>query len=190
MAVTSYLKGRSHLSYTTLQAFMNDIMGIKVSRGFLAGRIQQVSESLQQPYEELAEQLPEAGQVHVDERGGKESGKLEWVWAFRSALATVFTIAGTRGSEVLEEVQGKGYGGIVSCDFWEAYKKYAVKIAPLTVIQFCWVHLIREIVYLAEHKEGKVSGYGERLLGEVRKMYETIRQREGLTKMSWKRRIG
>jgi hypothetical protein len=49
--------------------------------------------------------------------------------------------------------------------------------------------LIREIVFLAEYGEEKVSRYGERLLGEVKKMYETIHQREGLTKMSWKRRM-
>jgi hypothetical protein len=89
----------------------------------------------------------------------------------------------------LEKVLGKGYEGILSCDFWGAYKKYAAKIAPLTLIQFCWAHLIREIVFLAEHEDKKVSGYGKRLLREVEKMYGTVHQREGLTKMSWKRRM-
>jgi transposase len=189
MAVTAYLKGRGHMSYTTIQAAMNDILGIKVSRGFLAKQIEQISESLKKPYEGLKEQLPKASHVHVDETGWKEGGKPEWVWAFRGALATVFTIAKKRGSEVLEMMPGKGYEGIVSCDFRGAYKKYAVKIAPLTMIQFCWAHLIREIVFLAEYRDKKVSRYGKRLLGEVKKMYETIHQREGLTKMSWKRRM-
>jgi transposase len=189
MAVTAYLKGRGHLSYTTLQAVLKDIVGIKVSRGFLTKEVKRVSEVLKKPYEELREQLPEAGHIHVDETGWKESGKLEWVWVFKTALVTVFTIAGTRGSEVLEEVLGKGYEGIISCDFWGAYKKYAEKIAPLVLIQFCWAHVIREIVYLAEQGEGKVAGYGKRLLGEVKRMYGTIHEREGLTKMSWKRRM-
>jgi hypothetical protein len=48
--------------------------------------------------------------VHVDETGWKEQGKLEWVWALRSALATVFTTAGTRGSEIVGAILGKGYG--------------------------------------------------------------------------------
>jgi transposase len=189
MAVTAYLKGRGHLSYSTVQAVLKDTAGIRVSRGFLANQVKQVSETLREPYEELAGQLAEAGHVHVDETGWKEGGKLEWVWAFRSALVTVFRIAGTRGSEVLERVLGKGYGGIISSDFWGAYKKYATKIAPLVVIQFCWAHLIREIVYIAEKGEQKAAGYGKRLLGEVKKMYETIHQRESLTKMSWKRRM-
>ncbi|MDR0709109.1 MAG: transposase [Spirochaetaceae bacterium] len=66
----------------------------------------------------MEEQIPEAGHVHVDETGWKERGKLEWVWAFRTGLVTVFKIAGTRGSEALGKVLGKGYGGIASCDFW------------------------------------------------------------------------
>jgi transposase len=189
MAVTAYLKGRGHMSYTTIQATLKDILGIQVSRGFLANEVKQVSETLKKPYEELREHVPEAGHIHVDETGWKESGKLEWVWVFRTALVTVFTIAGTRGSEVLEKVLGKGYGGIVSCDFWGAYKKYAGKIAPLVLIQFCWAHLIREIVYLAEHGERTVARYGKRVLGEVKKMYGTIHEREELTKMSWKRRM-
>jgi hypothetical protein len=117
---------------------------------------------LKKPYEELAGQIPEAGHLHVDETGWKEKGKLEWV--FRAALVTVFRIAGKRGSEVLEKVIGAGYAGIVSCDFRGAYKKYAAKIAPLCLIQFCWAHLIREIVFLAGYGDKAVSGYGERLV--------------------------
>jgi hypothetical protein len=49
--------------------------------------------------------------------------------------------------------------------------------------------LIREIVYLAEKGGREGRRYGKRLLGEVKKMYETIHQREELSKMSWKRRM-
>jgi hypothetical protein len=66
MAVTGYLKGRCHLSYTTLKAALNDILGITVSRGFLAGQVERVSESIKKPYEELAGQLPEAGHIHPE----------------------------------------------------------------------------------------------------------------------------
>jgi hypothetical protein len=111
MAVTAYLKGRGHMSYTTVQAALKDIVGIKVSRGFLGNQVRQVSETLKEPYEGLVEQLPAVEHVHVDETGWKENGKLGWVWAFRGVLATVFQIAGTRGSEVLERVLGEGYGG-------------------------------------------------------------------------------
>jgi transposase len=188
-AVTAYLKGRGHMSYTTIQAALKDLFGIPVSTGFLVNQIKLVSESLKESYEELAGQLPEAEHIHADETGWKENGDLEWVWVFRTALVTVFKISLSRGSGVLEEVLGNGYEGIVSCDFWGAYKKYAGKIAPLVLIQFCWAHLIREILFLAEYHDRKVSAYGKRLLKAVKEMYVTIHQRESLTKMSWKRRM-
>jgi hypothetical protein len=34
--------------------------------------------------------------------------------------------------------------------------------------------LIREITFLAEYGDKKVSGYGKRLLGEVKKMYRRM----------------
>jgi hypothetical protein len=182
------------MSYTTIQAALKDLFGIPVSTGFLVNRIKLVSESLKESYEELEGQLPEAEHLHADETGWKENGELEWVWVFKTALVTVFKIALSRGSVVLEAVLGKGYEGIVSCDFWGAYKKYAGKIAPLVLIQFCWAHIIREIRYLAEYNDktdlkSAVSGYGKRLLEAVKEMYVTIHQRESLTKMSWKRRM-
>jgi hypothetical protein len=62
--VTGYLKGREHLSYITLRAVVKDILGITVSGEFLANQAARVSESLKEPCEELAGQLPEAaGQV-------------------------------------------------------------------------------------------------------------------------------
>jgi ppGpp synthetase/RelA/SpoT-type nucleotidyltranferase len=56
MAVTAYLKGRGHMSYTTIQATLKDMLGIKVSTGFLANQIRQVSQTLKKPCEEAAGQ--------------------------------------------------------------------------------------------------------------------------------------
>jgi hypothetical protein len=123
-------------------------------------RIKQVSESLKESYEGLAGQLPKAEHLHADETGWKENGELEWVWVFRTALVTVFKIALSRGSGVLETALGKGYEGIVSCDFWGAYRKYAGKIAPLVLIQFCRAHLIREILeHLGNLHTARKTGY-------------------------------
>jgi hypothetical protein len=35
MAVTVYLKGRGHMSYTMIQTTLKDLFGIPVSKGFL-----------------------------------------------------------------------------------------------------------------------------------------------------------
>ena len=54
IALTAYLKGRSHMSYTTLKEFFGDALSISVSRGFLAKQVRKASDSLEIPYQRLA----------------------------------------------------------------------------------------------------------------------------------------
>jgi hypothetical protein len=82
-----------------------------VSTGFLANWIKPVSETLKKPYEQMVGQLPEACHVHMDETRWKERGKPEWVWAFKTALVTVFTIARTRGKRSIGGGTGEGIRG-------------------------------------------------------------------------------
>ena len=53
IAVTAYLKGRCHMSYTTLKDFYKSLFLINVSTGFLANQIRKASEALKQSYNEL-----------------------------------------------------------------------------------------------------------------------------------------
>jgi hypothetical protein len=188
IATTAYMKSRDHMSYTTLRDHFRDLYGICVSTGFLAKQIRKVSDALKKPYEELLEQLPKEAHHHIDETGHKKNGKLHWTWCFRSKRFTLFRIDASRGSIVLEDLLGKDYGGILSCDFWGAYRKFARK--SKASLQHCWAHLIREVKYLADRKAKKVSNYGKRLLSAIEKMFSTIhRQGEYKLKDNWLRRM-
>jgi hypothetical protein len=188
IAVTAYLKSRNHMSYTTLRDHFRDLYGICVSTGFLAKQILKASNALEKPYEELVEQLPKEPHHHVDETGHKKNGKLHWTWCFRTKRFTLFHIDESRGSVVLENLLGKDYAGVLSCDFYSAYRKY-VRLTEAKP-QYCWAHLIRDVNYLAEHKGKKVSNYGERLLDQIQKMFHTYHRRgEYKLKENWLRRM-
>jgi transposase len=188
IAVTAYLKGHCHMSYTTLRDHFRDLYGICVSTGFLAKQICKASNALKKPYEELVEQLPKEAHLHVDETGHKKNGKLHWTWCFRGKEFTLFHIDKSRGSIVLENLLGKSYVGVLSSDFYSAYRKY-VRLTEATS-QYCWAHLIREVKYLVECKVRKVSNYGKRLLDQIQKMFSTYhRQGEYKLKENWLRRM-
>ena len=53
------LKGGGHLSYTTLQALLEDGLGAPLSTGMLAKVVDKVSQALQPIYQSLVEILPE-----------------------------------------------------------------------------------------------------------------------------------
>jgi hypothetical protein len=77
---------------------------------------------------------------------------------------------------VLEDALGKGYRGIISCDFYGAYRKFGRVSGGQ--LPFCWAHLIRDVLFLAGLKEVPVVRYGKRILKRIRGMFETIHLRE------------
>jgi transposase len=187
IALTGYLKGRGHMSFKTLQDFLADALSICVSTGFLAKQIRRTSEALKGAHEELLAQLPLQGHLHIDETGGKENGDTRWNWCFLANGFTVFYIASSRSSAVLEKLLGKDYAGIISCDFYGAYRKF-VRMSS-AMLQFCWAHLIREVKYIAGSEDKAVSDYGGRLLEEIRTMFSTIHRRGEILDRNWNRRM-
>jgi len=112
---------------------------------------------------------------------------------FAGKKSTIYKVARGRGSDVLEEHLGEAEG-ILHCDRYSAYKKYAKEKA--IDLAFCWAHVRRDFVRLsklAEYKEwaegvvleiGEIyRRAGERCLPEGEKafqerVYGFIRKRE------------
>jgi len=186
-ALTSHLKGRCHMSFTTMQCFYADAFGLKVSTGYLTKQIRRTSEALKGVYEKLVEQLPKEEHLHCDETGSKENGKRRWTWCFRPKNFTVFHIDPSRGHEVLIKILGKDFAGKLSSDYFSAYRRFAkvTKAIPL----YCWAHLIRDVKYVSESKTKKVANYGKRLLASIQAMFTTYHRKDELQEWNWFRRM-
>ena len=175
-ALVAYMKAVDHASFSTIRKFIRDVLGEKVSRGYLRKVIEKVSHSLDAPYEELLKILPLEQNVNVDETGHKENGKKFWTWVFRADLYVLFKIDKSRGSKVLVDVLGKEFDGVLGCDYFSAYHKY-MKDFNITV-QFCIAHLTRDIKYLTGLPDAATKAYGEKLLTAVKAMFKIIHDRE------------
>lgn len=178
-AAVAFMKGGCHMSYTTIQQFFREIMKLDVSRGVLCKATQKVSLSLQPVYDGLVERLPAEPQLGVDETGHHDEGILHWTWCFDTPGYSVFRIDKSRGCEVLENVLGSDFAGLICADYWGAYRKYA-RLFDVRV-QYCMAHLIREIRFLAEHGIRKLSRWGNFLLEWLKKLFRTLHRRNKLT---------
>ena len=178
-AAVAFMKGGCHMSYTTIQQFFRELIQLDVSRGLLCKATQKVSLSLQPAYQQLAEHLPQEPQIGVDETGHHDEGKLHWAWCFDTSAYSLFRIAKSRGSEVLEKMLGSDFGGLVCADYGGAYRKYA-RLFDVRV-QYCLAHLIREIRFLAEHGVKKLSRWGNLMLEGLKKLFRTLHGRHKLT---------
>ncbi len=186
-ALVAYLKGACHCSFSTIRKFIRDVVGVKISRGHLRKVCGKVSDSLDTAYEQLLHLLPDEEQVNVDETGHKDSGKRMWTWCFRASLYTLFKIDSSRGSQVLVEVLGKEFDGVLGCDYFSAYRKYMREFDVL--IQFCLAHLIRDVKFLVNHPNAKNQRYGTRVLKSLRDMFHVIHRREAMTPAGFERRL-
>jgi len=177
-ATVAYMKNVCHASFSTIRKFIRDVLGEKVSRGYLRKVIEKVSQSLEAPYNELLDRLPFEEIVNVDETGHKENKVRFWTWVFKAEMYVLFKIDKSRGSKVLIDVLGKEFDGVLGCDYFSAYRKY-MKDFNVT-IQFCIAHLIRDIRFLTTLPDKQTKAYGERLLNEIRNMFKVIHERDNM----------
>ena len=175
-ALVAYMKAVDHASFSTIRKFIRDVLGEKVSRGYLRKVVEKASHALDTPYAELLDRLPLEQALNVDETGHKENGEKFWTWVFRAELYVLFKIDKSRGSKVLLEVLGEEFNGVLGCDYFSAYHKY-MKDFNITV-QFCIAHLIRDIKYLTGLPDVETKAYGKKLLATVKEMFKVIHNRE------------
>jgi transposase len=175
----AYLKGACHASFSTIRKFLRDVVQVTISRGQLAKIIGKVTRALEQPYQELREDLPMQARLNIDETGHKQNGDLLWTWCFRASLYTLFKIDPTRSADVLIEVLGREFNGVLGCDYFSAYRRYRRECGVL--LQFCLAHLIRDVKFLTTLPDARDRAYGERLREALRQMFAVIHRREQLS---------
>ena len=175
----AYLKGACHASFSTVRKFLRDVVHVTISRGELARIIAKVSRALEQPYQELLDDLPGQARLNVDETGHKQNGDRQWTWCFRAGLYTLFKIDPTRSGDVLIEVLGSEFDGVLGCDYFSSYRRYHREFGVL--LQFCLAHLIRDVKYLATLPDPQDRAYGEGLREALRSLFAVIHRREELS---------
>lgn len=179
-ALVGYLKGACHCSFSTIRKFLQDVVGVSISRGQLRKVCGKVAKSLDQPYQDLLAALPAQERLNVDETGHKEYKQSLWTWCFKAPLFTLFKIDPSRGSEVLLDVLGTEFRGVLGCDYFSAYRKY-LRLNENVLVQFCLAHLIRDVRFLVEHPNSKNRAYGKRVLTALRDLFELIHRRSGMS---------
>jgi hypothetical protein len=183
-ALIGYMKGALGASYTELENFCREVLGIKVSRGMLCNVINRDSEALEIPYEELKDSIPRQKRLNIDETGWRDSGKGHWVWVFCNQLIAFFTISASRGSQVLREVLGENFSGAITSDFFSAYISYASERQ-----QFCLAHLIRDIKFLTTLPDQDTRIFGEKLLSYFRRLFKLWHKRKEYSEEIFQRKV-
>lgn len=130
-------------------------LGVNLSAGTLCGGFQKLSPLFEPLYEACLPQLRNDKQWNADEtrwevfveREGK-TGHRWYLWVFASRTVVYYVLDPSRSAAVIEEILGVVESGVIICDRYSAYKKFA-RLHPGIVLAFCWSHQRRDFLNLA-----------------------------------------
>lgn len=177
-ALIAFMKGACHASFSTIRIFLRDVVKVTIARGELSKIIGKVSCALEGPYEELLLLLPNEPIVNADETGHKDNGDRWWTWCFRADLFTLYHIDAHRSADVLMDILGKEFQGILGCDYFSAYRRY-LRVCGVR-LQFCLAHLIRDVKFLTTLPDARDRRYGEDLRVALKDLFDVFHQRPTL----------
>ena len=122
----------------------------------------------------------------MDETPWREAQRRAWLWTVVTPQASVYAIRRSRGAQVLKELLGEDYGGIIGSDRAKAYDCY-----PLRQRQVCWAHLRRDAQAMID-RGGPGRKVGEQLLEHADVLFAWRRWlREGKwSRRTWQAQMG
>jgi transposase len=122
---------------------------LELNRSTLARASQRLARKCWPTYARLIVRLRRGHVTHVDETGWKIGGHTAWLWVFTNDEISLYVIDPSRAHEVVEDILGTDYAGVLICDCFLAYD-------PLTCPQSkCVGHLLRRCKELLEMKSGR-----------------------------------
>jgi transposase len=167
--------------------------GLPMSPGTLAGGLQTLAPLFEPLDRALALKLRGESHWHADETrwavfvgvDGKV-GHRWYLWVFHSNSVVHYVLDESRSAEVIEgELAGVGQG-VISCDRYAAYKKFA-RLNPGVLLAFCWAHQRRDFLELA-NSYPELSKWAMGWVDEIGKLYQLNSLRLAAPSRSAKRR--
>src|ERR1017187_4469755 len=144
-AVVSYLISVRKMTRRDVRATLQDLFGVDISVGSVQKAWEETADAVEAPYTELEEALATEPVLNSDETGSRTNGDKRWVWVLCSSWFVFYHIACNRGVEVLVELLGEAFAGILCSDRCPTYLSYHRGLA-----QFCWAHLQRTLKGIGE----------------------------------------
>ena len=170
-ALIAYLTVVCRLPRRVVEGLLAQVLGIEISLGSTQKCREEASQAVAEPCQELERQLKDESVLNVDETGWRTNGHKRFLWAFVAAHYVVYTVAATRGSQVLVHLLGAVFEGILCSDRFSAYLKYHSGKA-----QFCWAHLKRNLLGVLEFtKSSAVEGFCRDALAQHARLWRKFR---------------
>jgi len=144
-ALIAYLTVVCRLPRLVVQRLLEGALQIRISAGSTQNAWEETSAAVVAPYEELQHALAHQPVLNGDETGHRTNGAKRWLWTLVAPTFVFYTIATSRGADVLRQLLGASFSGVLGSDRLPAYLTYAAASR-----QFCWAHFTRNLLSAQE----------------------------------------
>lgn len=152
-AAAVYLKNYQLLPYARSCELLGDLFHCPISEGTLTNILSECYERLEQPVQQIKEQVAQAQVAHFDESGARVESKLWWLHVASTQNATYYQIHPKRGAKALEAIGIlPDFTGRAIHDFWRPYFGYDCAHG------LCNAHHLRELVFVHEQHRQAWAG--------------------------------
>lgn len=149
-AMAGVLQKRLGLSAVKASEVMQRMAGISIAPGGLIQAAQRLGADASPAYDALRAFVQDSPMVSPDETGWRIGGHKAWLWTAATPDTTVYRIEQSRGADVVKELLGEAYSGIVVRDGWAPYRQLTH-----AEHQTCLAHLIRRCDEILEGARGR-----------------------------------
>src|SRR5512139_1910834 len=184
-ALAADLKHRLGVSYGKVSEVLNDAFGLSVSRSGWCQADQKLARTARPIYEELLEAIRLCSVVNADETGWRIGTLSAWLWVFAHRDITVYTIRANRSSDVILDILGEHFSGILSSDGFLAYDDRRLKD---WLKQKCLSHLLKDLKEMNDTKTGRALHFARQATSLLQEALALKRQKPTLPPRTFSQR--
>lgn len=138
LALAASLNKVAGLTLGTTKKVLDQLCGLRVSRGGLCQAMHRLAERVEGDYEQLIHTLRHEPAVNADETSWWVGGPGHWLWTFTTPTTTLYTV-GNRSAQVIDDILGDDFAGVLVSDCLASYDRHDCRKHK------CFAHHLRAI---------------------------------------------
>jgi len=148
LGLAAQLNKQHGLTMRKTCAVLREAFQLRLSPGGLSQALARMAGKLEPAYENLLARLRAGPYLHSDETSWWVGGPGYWLWVFTNKTMTVYRVAKGRGRDLLLEILGPEYSGVLVSDCLATYDD----VNPRQ--QKCYSHHLKAIAQAGEGQPG------------------------------------
>jgi hypothetical protein len=121
VALAGFMRYVIKIPFAAVRKIFAGVWGLDITPPAIVGFEKELAKTGRPFYEQIADLIKTSLALNLDETSWLERDLIKWLWTFVTRQQVLFKIAASRSGDVIREVLGPVYQGVLSSDCFSAY---------------------------------------------------------------------